>query len=41
MSLAYMGYFATLWLIRIRAEIALRKLRVLRMARVHAAEAGG
>ncbi len=40
MSLAYMAYFATLWLIRIRAEIALRKLRVLRMARVHAAEAG-
>ncbi len=40
MVLAFMAYFATVWLIRIRAELALRRVRVLRMARVQAAEAG-
>ena len=40
MVLAFMAYFATVWLIRIRAELALRRVRVLRMAKVQAAEAG-
>lgn len=38
MTLAFMAYFLTLWLIRIRAEIALRKLRVLRIAHAHTME---
>ena len=38
MALAFMGYFFTLLLIRIRADLAARKVAVLRVAQLAAAE---
>ncbi len=40
MILAFQAYFVTVWLIRIRAELAARRVRGLRLVQVRASEAG-
>ena len=40
MILAFQAYFVTVWLMRIRAELAARRVRGLRLVQVRASEAG-
>ena len=40
MVLAFQTYFVTVWLVRIRAELAARRVRGLRLVQVRAAETG-
>ena len=40
MMLAFQTYFVTVWLVRIRAELAARRVRGLRLVQVRAAETG-